>query len=436
VVAGLAYVDLRNAVTDINVEEYPTGESIALRSNQYMYLVPSDLLNYPNPYHQETTGAGEVGMWNPNPPGGAGAGFYADIGGLLDGSKATWRKMQAGSNTYLYYFFDIASNKRRDFAELVLNMKETYYEDGPLVAPYNSTYGSNAFLQQLNGVKTRVNERFAGSGNEIYYNDATLFYTGGAMTKTHYYDAVADEWKAIGAPDYLETYQPVNTLSYADFVGTIASLQGASALEPGSLEQFYIYLYERLDPLNSYARTSSITALVPKTLDENLRGPNFRYPMGYYVTINPTPGGPSALVGAGTYLTSYLDSSHNTWINPTGPIGGSGQTLSGIVIADGDVTIAAGTNFSGLILATGRIYVGPGATITANRAAIQAIIDEEIREESKRPAGSPANEGYAITYLSEIDVNRTGFDMTERIDSTDYTSYISYARWRKGQVNP
>jgi hypothetical protein len=431
VVAGLAYVDLRNAVTDINVEEYPTGESIALRSNQYMYLAPTDFLHYPNPYLQETTGAGETGMWNQptNSPG-----FFPQVDSMLSGSNATWRKMQSGGNTYLYYFLDIVGNKRRDFAELVLNMKKGY-EDDPLVSPYDEGR-YQAYLTQLNGVKTRLNERFAGSGNEIHYSDDTLFYTGGVMTKTHNYNAVTNNWDEIGDPDYLETFQPTNTLSYDDFVKTIASLQGTDALEPGSLEQFYIYLYERLDPLNSYARTNTgLTALAPKSLQENLVSPDFRYPMGYYVTITEASG-TGGLKYAGTPstpVTSYRDSSHNTWINPTDPISG---TVSGIVIAYGDVTLAPGTNFSGLILAGGRIYVGPGATITANRAAIQAIIDEEIREESKRPAGSPANVGYAITYLSEIDVNRTGFDMTERIDSTDYTSYISYARWRKGQVNP
>jgi hypothetical protein len=419
VVAGLAYVDLRNAPADTNVEEFPTGESIALKSSQYMYLAPSDWLNYPNPYLWDSA-TDPPGAWQSQP----GPGFWAvDTSGvsMLAAGNVVPRRAVNNGDTYLYYFLNLKDSSRKAFAELVLNMKYSYV--GAPAAPYDDS-AYDDFRQDISNVKHQVNERFFSSGNEITYSDATYFYTAGTMTRT------------TGDADRIEAYDPPNKLSEAEYIKTITSLQvgsGSSAtLEPGSLEHLYIYLYEELDPKNSYARANTtLPAPSPVTLTENLGGTsNYRYPMGKYVHIND--GG---LRDAAAVTTTYRDNPYTTIIS-----GGAGSVditgeVSGIVLAYGDVYVRSGAKFSGLILSAGRIFVDSNATITANRAAIQAIIDEEIREESKRPAGSDANAGYAITYLKDIEINRTGFDMTERIDSADYTSYISYARWRKGQVD-
>ena len=90
------------------------------------------------------------------------------------------------------------------------------------------------------------------------------------------------------------------------------------------------------------------------------------------------------------------------------------------------------------MIANGKITVEGSGSIVANRSIVQAILDEERTEELKKKSATEKNRKYASTYLKEfqlMDSEYTGKDYTNRISSTEYTDYISYQNWRKGEIN-
>ena len=121
-----------------------------------------------------------------------------------------------------------------------------------------------------------------------------------------------------------------------------------------------------------------------------------------------------------------------TYIKP-GNFTLSDADFKGIIICAGDVTIADGASVEGLVLCTGRIYVNGTGSIKANRSIVQQILDEEMDEEIKKETPSLKNMGYACSYLKDFQPMYTGTDNTHRISGTDYTDYISYENWKKGE---
>ncbi|MDR0220429.1 MAG: hypothetical protein LBI54_03365 [Lachnospiraceae bacterium] len=434
VVAGQAYVELRGSSTNATfLEEQVTGESIALKSNQSMYLAPQAWLNYDNPYELSPGEAAPAigGVWNSSPTEGA---FFAEALGLLSADKIIGKEVRddVTGQRYVYYFLDLGSNLDT-YANLILNMKEDYYLNPTgAPAPY-ATYPS-----QFWNIKKAIEDRHKGSpptvpptGNTIVYDEAnTQFYVTGAIAATD-----------GAAPDTL--YNLRDVLGANDLYGTgyfedALSIPVGPGMTPGTLERFYKHLYEYLNPQNGLARMSgAVPNPYVRDLEDNVGAGGDRMPMGEFVDIslltsstapateNPPPYRDSkyiTIVKNGNYTMADVD-------------GTMDSSMSGIVIVHGDVTVPNGFSFEGLIMATGNVFVQGSATLTANRSVIQTIVDEELREESKLPAGTAVGTAnYAITYLKNIDVLHSGFDATERIDGTDYTSYISYARWRKGSL--
>ena len=114
------------------------------------------------------------------------------------------------------------------------------------------------------------------------------------------------------------------------------------------------------------------------------------------------------------------------------------SAFEGIIICDGNVTISGGSNVEGLVIASGKIFVEGNGKIVANRSIVQAILDEERTEESKKESVTDRNMKYASSYLKEFklqDTEYSGKDYTNRVSSTEYTDYISYQNWRKGEIN-
>jgi hypothetical protein len=307
-------------------------------------------------------------------------------------------------------------------------MREGYYTGGMTPpARYNSY---SAGLYQIWELKDVVDRRFRQGDNHIYYNTAStaIYYAPGVMTDTEHFTDVLGEFDP-------NTYGATR-LNSTGFIETIQSTTGAT--DPNTLQWRYTYLYEKLDPLDNVARTTSPAPITRHTLRENvtnLGGAATLMPMGEYINVTTGTGGLGDPARTPLITTTYRDNNYMTIIaNGNVPATAIPNNMSGIIIAQGDVTLAANTTFNGLILAGGRIRIGNGAKINANRAIVQAIIDEELREESKQPPGTPANAGYAVNYFRDIDVQRAGFDASDRITGTDYTSYISFARWMKGEL--
>jgi hypothetical protein len=106
----------------------------------------------------------------------------------------------------------------------------------------------------------------------------------------------------------------------------------------------------------------------------------------------------------------------------------------GIILCTGDLIIDDEMDVSGMVVAAGKIYVEGDGVISSDTGAVQAILDEEMRNASQ--AADPANIELTnvAQYLRDVRINTTGQDFTRRITGTDYTDYISYDDWHRGEV--
>jgi cytoskeletal protein CcmA (bactofilin family) len=123
----------------------------------------------------------------------------------------------------------------------------------------------------------------------------------------------------------------------------------------------------------------------------------------------------------------------------------SGNKKRGIILCDGDLTISGnGGSFEGLIIATGKITVTGNVTIKANSGVVQAVLEAEQRsvtQIAKSEADSVKLNEYASYYfintvladLISLDEGSL-IDMDNRVTGTDYTDYIYYKNWQKGET--
>lgn len=420
VVAGVAYVDLRSqayAGEAINnnggnslgkIEEIATGESLALKSNQYMYLAPTSCLTTSNPVK---TAEAPTQVWA------EGYVWFGTSKGYVNPTEPVIARQVTNRTTgevYTYYYLNFLNNKREEYANLVLNMIDPVNGlsdmNPEIYTKFNYAQYDEIELAQIWEAKQTIMTRTLSDNVKpviTFADDTTAsIYTRGAITK-------------VGA-DTLASQLPADDSALSvDYVTKMGHI----------LVKHYQYLYAELDPKEEFP-------LAPTT-----DAPN--------VILDPLPAITS--VDAGAPVSKYVDF--------TGMVNGADSpdykcgykthvyhgdftlhdsNFKGVIICDGNVTIAGGSNVEGLVIASGRIYVEGGGSIVANRSIVQAILDEEATEEAKKESATERNMKYASTYLKEFrraDEDYTGKDYSDRISSTDYTDYISYRNWRKGEAN-
>lgn len=419
VVAGVAYVDLQSKAysgtppagnhggnTDGRIEEYATGESLALKSNQYMYLAPTSCLLTSNPVKKSEA---PVIVWDD-----AAADKWFGNKGYVDSSNPIIKKDVTNRTTgivYTYYYLNfINENRKTEYANLVLNMIDPVngLDDMDTEIKKRVGYidhaGNPEFdeleLAQIWQIKKSLQEKalHAGTKSTIQIADDTKasIYTRGAITRV--------------TGSELDSQLPISSSALPlDYISKVES----------NLVKHYKYLYAELDPREEFSLTSDNLPDLP------LASIDSEAPLSHIADL-------TGIVNADT--TYRCDSSYKTII-----CGGNytlNNNIKGIIIAKGDVTISNNASISGLVIAGGKIYIEGGGKIEANRSIVQEILDEEVTEESKKTSITEKDMGYASSYLLDYlnTIEYKGKDNTHRVSSTYYQDYISYGNWRKGEV--
>lgn len=408
VLAGVAYVDMRSQAylgedgsKQGRIEEMATGESLALRSSQYMYLAPSACLYTSNPVKSSEIPAE---IWNPEST------WFGITKGYVNAETPVVAKEVINKTTkeaYTYFYLNFEDGKRTEYANVVLNMINPENDLVDMKPEIKSKWKYDLFdeqeLLQIWEVKKEVQNKALSSQvkPEIQLADAATasIYTQGAMTQI-----------ASDGYNSLASQLPVEE--------NLLSLDDVTKVEH-NLVKHYQYLYAELDPKSEFSLMSDALPVYSSTV-----GPDA--PVSKYVDF----AGMIASAESPKYKCGY-----KTYVYK-GDFILNDSNFEGIIICDGNVTITGGSNVEGLVIAKGKITVEGGGSITANRSIVQAILDEEMTEESKKEDATKRNMKYASTYLKEFKIEEKdmGKDYSDRISSTEYTDYISYQNWRKGEV--
>ncbi len=426
--AGSAYQPLPRPDVDTGIGEYATGESLAVRANQFIYLAPSDCLSVTNPIRVSDIPTDGSDIWirdtvsNP----------WFGTKGFVDGSSPLVERdvvvREGGSNViYRYYYLNfISPEAQARYANMILNMPIPADSVGipaainGLDADLQGLYTGFTALELLDiwNIRKSLDGRIKATGIRVAdaVSNGARIYTQGAMTTV----------EAGESSGPLVPLSQQMTVDYADDLSA-------------NIHKHYIALYEQLDPMEGSTLTGDVPAnalIIPGAMDDDSytldQSVTSEYPVRAFVNLVQL-----STAGRGGAITSYRDSAYNSQISSNGPIEVN-MDFNGIIICGGDVIINNGVTVNGLIIAAGRIYVNGNVTIQANRGMVQTILDEELEIESQNGAGRDVepNADFAVTYLEDIQVVPAARDenqrVRERIRGTDYTDFISYEDWRRG----
>lgn len=406
VVAGVAYVDLSSqAYPDGNqgkTEEYGTGESLALKTNQAMYLAPAQCLRVSNPVPtDEALPAAEA--WSPNINW---FGYsYIDAAAPLE-----TKVYSVGGESYTYYYLHFAGAAKKDqYTSIVLNMVEPDEMDTKLPPGLKPNYAAfnEVQLEEIWKLKKQIASKAAAvSAKESILPGERYPIIAADDTKASIYTRGAVCEIAPNGNDVLSAPLPAaDSLLSLDYIGKIES----------NLLKHYKYICQKLDPMEQFSLTSDALP------DINPMGES--QPVSEFVDM---PG----LIGNGAGQTYDCNQYYKTLLS-TGDLTIDGS-FQGIIFCKGDVMISG--NVEGLIIADGSIYVRGDGSITASRSIVQAILDEEREKEAKSllPGRNPS---YATTWLKEYNAAAPQKENPDRVKGTEYTEYMSYHNWKKGEVN-
>ena len=411
VVAGVAYVDLQSqayageaisnngGTSSGKIEEFATGESLALKSNQYMYLAPTSCLTTTNPV--KTSEIPEK-VWVDE------ASWFGITKGYVKSDNPVVAKEVINRTTgesYTYFYLNFLDKKREEYAKLVLNMTDPengftdmHPEIKKIIDDANFTADElNQIWEIKEGLENRAENSNVKSVIQLVNDTTASIYTRGEITQIN--DA--------GLSSQRVAQDSALSLDYIEKV-------------EHNLVKHYQYLYAELDPKEDFSLVS--TSLPP--ISEIQEGA----PVSKYVSFDGMMNGSDSPDYKCGYETHVYVGNYTL----------TDSSFKGIIICKGDVTIRSGSSVEGLVIASGKIIVEGSGSIVANRSIVQAILDEERTEESKKESATEKNMKYASTYLKEFqlkDSEYSGKDYTNRISSTEYTDYISYQNWRKGEIN-
>lgn len=403
-VAGVAYVDIKDgekaysALATGEAQEFRTGESIAMRYNQFMYLAPTEILTgVSNPQLNGSTNVEEVCPATDNLKL---DGWFGRT--YLDAEKPVIPVVyQDSGKSYTYYYLNIIEGQEIQYVKDIMEATDPG-EEGAAADKQKWALKKEITARADNsGISSHIT---IGSGSE----SAVKIYTTGLLT---------------------DTGEASKTLQKNGI-----SLESMAARST-SLQKYYAQLYVNLEP------NRAVDVELSKKLSKE-------YPLANFLDLSQLGSGKLPNLMSGREVPGVKDA--KVWIVDEGitpTLDLSANALKGIVLCDGDLTISGnGGSFEGLIIATGKITIKGNVTIKADRGIVQAVLESEQRsvmETEKNELDEVKLNQYASHYflntvlvglvnLEEDDI----IDMDKRVTGTEYTDYIYYNNWRRGEVAP
>lgn len=399
-ISGLAYIDMREGY------EQKTGESLALQTNQYMYLVPTEFLDTPNPVPIDEAVGIDINSVAISVP----EDWFAK-GYLDDTTKAVAKKVTTAEGVELYYFYlNFKAGMERKYAQEILGVTQ---------ADVDVATGSEKIqLKWKLDMKNELQEKAIQAGYQaiqINQDADCRVYGLGAITQ-------------LDATSGLSVINPAEgTDNIGNGIGTdYATLLG----QP--LGYRYQHLCYALDPMEQYALTSQKIVPPDVSTEEMTTLPVSKYVDMTAIQANNPTGTASARSGATGYDAN--DNYATVIINGDYTVA-SGTDFKGIILATGNVTIQNNANVEGMVISNGKIYLEGNGAVIASRSIVQTIIEEEIAKEQEKDANEANNKNYACHYLKAYRslAAHTGMSTAIRQENgTDYVNYIRYRNWEKG----
>ncbi len=398
--AGRAYMDFDTA--DIQSEggskEYGTGEGLALRTNQMIYMVPTEFLPYANPERKALV-----------------------TGDVQNLDETEMRREEWFGSQYLSATQPVRQEVIRvdgeEFVYFFLNFKSDEDRTAYVNTILNASAGStDTFEQQAYELKRKMEER-AG----VLLNNDLVINSGS------------------------ENCSVYSNFAVVEYNSTTGTMQAASRSENNliqtniyapALVSRYAYLCDTLDP-KSDVSLDTIIAPYSSTGAAEL-------PLSKFVRINPgddyltliTNYGNCALDGISMGTSSYRKNVTGTTYDvliAKDDLDLNSLNFDGVILTLGNVTLTDCT-VNGIVLSAGEVTL-KNSTVNANREIIQSIIEAESQEiDALGIAGGDLEHiKYFVHYLNDIRYNGA-FAYGKDSIGTDYTQFITYENWKKGDV--
>ena len=495
VLMGKAYVDFTSdsqTKADATSEQVvPTAESVALKTNQQLYLVPPDFLEQPNPM-MDTVGTnftlsisstdyknwfGHKYLRNYKLP-------FNSTEEKDDKYTHTKYTVKLKDGTSIYYDYLNFDEKKswlpiKDSDDKIIGYKPNL-KDGVADTPENrenpekykeiGTGGSisskAAFFFEIMNANTsdddveaslvqpsayRLNQRIKLSMENSEYFDLKLCAVGKSADDANYYAKNA-------VINYIRGYD--NKIQSNVFNNTVGMDRYISYAQ--NLFYRYVWLCTRLDGkekilLNGDPGTPD---LVSASTEWKIDSPA---PISHFVILPTNPMNLStssfysnaAGLKPGAYGACVATKSNLT-IGSGLKYGLVGTTFKGIAIVDGDITVEEGYGVDGLLMATGTITLGGNNTINYNKGLIQSRIEKELNKiKSTDPSVTPTpipeapagttdpKDYYLINYLAAEDPSSHTMKPIYKADEgskikkdrieADYNEFMHYENWQKGE---
>lgn len=412
ILGGHAYVELSEA------DSYMTGESLAFKGNQDIYLMPTKYLavgdenTVTNPMPWDTWN-NLVTSTDPNVKACDPTNFFAYVNGYLckpESGKEPYVVKRVGDRVYIYLNFvskDAAAQYIKDIASLE-NGAHQHQELGFLLDTYTAGL-------------------FAGSAVTIKEDSKSQIYTKGALLVTDGKTANTLNGVTPSAPG--EDVSSANSkleLPSDEFVLTSLDLENRYKILTHLLVDI-----PWVDDANGGDRyiVNDIDSALWQKRDYLIAGSEMTTDNIFNNIVDRDMLSSKEYNATGAYTQYTSDESKNyikIAVNRDYTV--PSNCHGGVIVATGNVTI--NHDFEGLILAGGSIIVNGNAIFKSNQAMVELLITNEFafKDSEDLEMEVPFKEYFhAYKYAATEDDSREEV----KVETVDYKDIVNYNNWRK-----
>lgn len=398
-----------HAYIEVGDDYYTTGESLAFKGDQEIYLVPSEYLGknfgtpVSNPMPESTwenlkaaaaVADSEVEICDVD-------GFFAEEAGYLSAMPYTVKKVE--DRIYLYLNFtdkDAAAKYVKDVA--------------------NGTNGAPASLKQLLNQYTA--SLFGDTGKAIINSEGGQIFTKGALLTT---SGGSTGIKDSTSSSVLDNWVGANTnasLGNDEFVLTSLDLKNRYTI--------FTHLLASMPWTDSYTGKKYIVNDVDSALWQNknyvVNGNELTTTSIFDTIIDRGLLASQEYNPTGAYI-QYPEGTNYIKIAVNGNFSVPTVCNGGVIVATGDVEVKG--DFEGLIIAGGDIIITNDATIKTNAAFVEELITVEIGFRDTDEEAEVAFREYFNAYKHAA--SEDGSREEVKVETVDYKDIVNFNNWRK-----
>lgn len=397
---GRSYINFSSA----SGKMYMTGESVSLKGNQEIYLIPDEFIQVASgSYHSNPAPTGQAVTVNiPD-------NFYPKQQGWLEGNGYT----TVNNGAFTYYYLNIKNDKKAEYVQAVLDGKDSYL----------STLKAR-LTADVTALKQESVIRFANDTSKLYVN-------GGLLTVSK---------SADGESSSVGSNTAGNSMSYDVFtkkcldIDTRFDLLCHILYEPDANDATTFTSYPDTITLNG--QNISVFGTDKKGVFENIINQSYLNHMverdegGVKKTEPYMTTGKKADISSDSFKV-YVTKEDNITVSQLNFHGSMGMS-DGIIISTGNVTVDR--DFNGIIIAAGVVTVKGNVTVT-NTYAVKALNSDCAIEQMLNLLSSDDREKvkkFFMAYNDKDDIDDSNEDpLGKSIEGVTYKDIVNFSNWSK-----